>query len=293
MARILSIDPGRKNLGLCVIRADENDRSGMRDAITFWRVVEISTDVAQLKRILDDILKDVAYDVAVIERQPPKNSTMKRFEHLFEMYCSMHGTPVYVIDARHKLTFASRTPHWPGGRPIDAGKDKGSWSYVKRKKIAVAVVTKFLAETDHAAFQELFDKAQKKDDYADALLQAQAYAHTVRYAEADKMAAHVPKVRPFPKPRAPKPGGRVTKANVAFHVQACETVDEIETTLADNVKVRNALTTFFGSPETFLHSRVAYEEKKRRQASKTVPCPSQPPPSTDLKRSLVPSTNAM
>ena len=282
MVRILSIDPGRKNLGLCVIHADA-DRSGMLDTITFWSLIEISTEAAVLKETLDETLRDVEYDIVVVERQPPKNSTMKRFEHLFEMYFAMHGVPVHVVDARHKLTFASHTPHWPGGRPIDAGKDKGSWSYIRRKKISVAVVTKFLDATDarHASFRALFATAHKKDDYADALLQAQAYAHTVRHMEADKMAARTPKIRPFPKPRPPKPGGRLTKANVAFFLQACQTVDEIETTLATNIKARNALTTFFGSPDTFLHSRVVYEEKKRRKTPTPTPCPCPEPPSND------------
>lgn len=276
--RILSVDPGRKNLGLCVIDADDTDRSGMRDLITIWKVIEISTDTAALKQTLDETLRDIEYDVVVIERQPPKNATMKRFEHLFEMYFAMHGVPTHVIDARHKLTFASHTPHWPGERPIVGGKDKGSWSYIRRKKISVAVVTRFLAatETRHATIREVFDKAQKKDDYADAFLQAQAYAHTVRYIDADTLASRTPKIRPFPKPRPLKPGGRVTKANVAFFLQECQTVDDIEATLATNVKVRNALTTFFGSPDTFLQSRVLYEQKKGQRRTKTCPSPEQP-----------------
>lgn len=298
--RVLSVDPGRKNLGFCVINVDDADRSGMHDVIEFWTVIETSTHVVGLKRTLDDLLRDVAYDEVVIERQPPKNSTMKRFEHLFEMYFTTLEKPVTVVDARHKLTFASSTPNWPGGARDESVNGKGSWSYVRRKKISVSTVTTFLEATTerHESFRDVFHRAQKKDDYADALLQAQAYAHTVRYLEAEKMAARaLVKPRPFPKPRPPKPGGRLTKANVVYMVQECHTAEEIESTLAGHVKARNALTTFFGSPHVFLQSRVVYDEKKRQQTQHTAhtgtPCRSPEQPLNDSKKSSDPNTNAM
>lgn len=268
--RILSIDPGRKYLGLCVLDVDAHERTGVNDTIVFWDVCDTPIDVPGLRRKLDAVLDAIAYDEVVIERQPPKNATMKRFEHLFEMYFSMHEKPVYIIDSRHKLTFASKTPFWTGGNVVDG---KGSWSYFRRKKISVGTVTKFLAATmsRHDVFAKAFDRAQKKDDYSDSLLQAQAFAHVVKNTE-NAALEKIIKPRPFPKPRAPKPGEKITKANVVFFLDNCETEEDIEKELAQKTKIRNALTTHFGSSKTFLASRVRYREKNRKaQLSKLEP----------------------
>ena len=267
--RILSVDPGRKNLGMCVLDIDETERNGTMDTILFWNLAETPTEVGGLRSTLDTLLCDVAYDEVVIERQPPKNPAMKRFEHLFEMYFAMHDKPVYVIDSRHKLTFAAKTPFWTGG---DVTGGKGSWSYIKRKKISVGIVTKFLEATKqrNEHFHSMFGRAQKKDDFSDSLLQAQAFAHVVKHIDAEKARADkIIKPRPFPKPRAPKPSAgkpdRLTKANIAYFLQACTTIDDINKELADKKKIRHALTTLFGSPETFLASRIVYTERNERK----------------------------
>lgn len=175
--RVLSVDPGRKNLGLCVLAADLADPTGAHDLIEYWTVREAPADAHGLKRALTDMLDGVAYDEVVIERQPPRNPSMKRLEHLFEMYFAMLNKPVRVFDARNKLAFAMRTPHWAtAGRGV-------VWSnYGHRKKLAVTIVAAFLEASGahNTAFQSMFKTAKKKDDFSDALLQAQAYAHNVQ-----------------------------------------------------------------------------------------------------------------
>jgi hypothetical protein len=262
---VLSIDPGRKNLGLCVLRIDASTRSGVNDEVTFWKVCETPTDIAGVLHVLDTTLQGVEYDETVIERQPPKNSTMKRFEHIFEMYFAMQRKPVCVIDSRHKLTFASKTPYWTGST-VEPG--KGSWNYIKRKKISVSTVARFLEATKdrHQPYHELFAKSQKKDDLSDSLLQAQSYAHVVKHLEADKaLIEKIIKPRPFPKPRAPKLGEKITKANIVYVLQDCETAEEIDQTLGVKTKIRNAFITHFGSPDVFLASRVRYRAKTRKE----------------------------
>jgi hypothetical protein len=158
--RVLSIDPGTKNLALCVLDTD---------VITFWKVCAIPSDVYGVIHVLDTVLHDIEYDETVIERQPPKNRAMKRFEHLFEMYFAMRRKPVHVIDSRQKLACASKTPFWTG--------DKGTLSYYMRKKVSVSTVARFLDATRerHPMYHDFFMASKKKDDLADALLQAQAF----------------------------------------------------------------------------------------------------------------------
>ena len=269
--RILSIDPGRKNLGLCVLDIDVETRTGVNDTVTFWKVVETPVDIAGVLQVLESTLHGVEYDETVIERQPPKNSTMKRFEHIFEMYFAMQHKPVTVIDSRHKLTFASKTPFWTGST-LEPG--KGSWNYIKRKKISVSTVAKFLDATKdrHSVYYDLFHKSQKKDDLSDSLLQAQSFAHVVKHLEADKaLIEKIIKPRPFPKPRAPKTGEKLTKANIVFVLQECETPEDIEKTLGFKTKIRNAFITHFGSADVFLASRVRYLDRVRTKKEKPLP----------------------
>jgi hypothetical protein len=269
--RVLSIDPGRKNLGLCVLDIDVATRTGVNDTVTFWRVCETPTDIAGVIEVLDSALQGVEFDETVIERQPPKNSTMKRFEHIFEMYFAMQRKPVYVIDSRHKLTFATKTPFWTGST-VEPG--KGSWNYIKRKKISVSTVAKFLDATvdRHQSYHDLFAKSQKKDDLSDSLLQAQAFAHVVKHIDADNaLVEKIIKPRPFPKPRAPRPGDKLTKANIVFVLQDCETPEDIQKTLGEKTKIRNAFITHFGSPDVFLTSRVRYLDRVKKKKEKPLP----------------------
>lgn len=161
---ILSVDPGSKNLGLCVLHGD-----GDKEQIILWKVVQIpSSDALRVKDVLDAVLLDVPIDYVVIERQPPA-AAMKRLQILFEMYFVMLGKPMMVMDARAKLKCAMNTPYWPSGYASYT-----SLSYKQRKSVSVEVVTNYLEATRerHGDFVAIFHAASKKDDYADSLLQA-------------------------------------------------------------------------------------------------------------------------
>lgn len=162
---IIAIDPGRKNLALCMI-----DRDGR---IRKWAVLALETSSA---RGLADALTELEFDewtaeadVAVIERQPAKNPSMKAMQHYLEMACTMRGVPTATIDPKLKLTAAQASGWWPD-RPVY------SWGYAERKKLAVETVTNMLhagAQTPESGAQ--FFASKKKDDLADAFLTALAF----------------------------------------------------------------------------------------------------------------------
>lgn len=183
--KVLSVDPGRKNLALCVLETRDAQPNGTEDTILFWLLVETPTQASGLRHALDTALGSVEYDQVVIERQPPRNPGMKRFEHLFEMYFTMQEKPVHIIDARKKLVFASSTPFCKDVVIKERG--KMTLSYSRRKCLSVATVSEFLKHTEsrHRFYKLQFDQAKKKDDYADALLQAQAYAHIKMRGKSD------------------------------------------------------------------------------------------------------------
>lgn len=237
--RVLSIDVGHKNLALCVLLAG-GDPVGRQDAIERWMVIACEPTARgvcdALRNALGDLLGDmrdlpgdlqgdvpgdVREDVSagpqepakpgvltdvVIERQPPRNATMSRLQHYMEMYFAMQGLPVVVQDAKHKLAFAAGTPWWPS-------EDLASWTYHTRKKVAVQTVAAFLGEIPQPP--NAFAQARKKDDYADCLLQAMAYAHHVRPLELAKRQCAPPAVKPRKPTAAQLASGKLPKSCIA------------------------------------------------------------------------------
>ena len=163
---VLSIDVGRKNLGLCVVQPGDDPT---RDRIKHWAVIACEPSPAGIRDALAPLDWALQANEVVIERQPPRNATMSRLQHYLEMYFAMHAKDVVVQDAKHKLAFAASTPWWPA-QPLD------NWTYHTRKKVSVTTAQGFVnATTQDPAVVAGFLAAKKKDDYADSLLQCQAY----------------------------------------------------------------------------------------------------------------------
>lgn len=245
---ILSIDPGRKNLGLCILDPG-TDPTGRDDTITHWAVVETPLDAPGLIDMMRAEVQGKSFGRVVIERQPPKNNGMKKLEHHLEMYFATLGIPVTVVDARMKLLFAETTPHWKG--PAEGVKTIKS--YVRRKKLAIGVVTRYLEDSpQNTECAKLFRAAKKQDDYADSFLQAQALAHHI----SSEKGSPLHKKQKLPKGRAPTtPQARITRP-VAIHlVQDCATHDQFESTFGDNARLKFAFLKYFKDIETFMHLR--------------------------------------
>lgn len=161
---VVGVDPGTKNLALCQL--DETDR------IRNWAVISIDPSPKGIYNGLKKIHFDDWFfegEVVAIERQPSKNPRAQRIQHYLEFFVASHGGDAYVIDPKHKLSFASTTEWWPQREILD-------WNYNQRKKLSVETVTAFLKETGQdSTFVEMFEKSKKKDDLADALLHVLAY----------------------------------------------------------------------------------------------------------------------
>lgn len=194
---VLSIDVGRKNLALCAVEPGDEPAT---DRIVAWSVISCEPTAAGIAGAVDGLATtDARWAVAlgecvdvVIERQPPRNATMSRLQHYLEMYFAMNNKRVIVQDAKHKLAYAASTPWWPAG-------DLESWTYYLRKKLSVQTTTSFLAATNQdPELATAFEGSKKKDDYADSLLQCQAYCHIRRQGT-------LPQQLPHPAPAAKKP----------------------------------------------------------------------------------------
>lgn len=246
MARILSIDVGKKNLAMCCLEPG-SDPHGREDAITHWTVVSTQPTCHALEETMrvagvPEWLGHVRE--VVIERQPGKNTPMVRLQCYLEMYFTMHGKRVTLVDSRHKLHFAASCPFWPGGAPE-------AWTYYERKKLAVQTTRRFLQDVPQPQpVADAFEKSQKKDDLADSLLQGMAYAHYVGPLERARASASAS----VPAPRRPSArqlaSGKLAKSHVVSLVLSSgglESEEALERACDEVKPLRKAIARHFGS----------------------------------------------
>lgn len=184
--RVISVDPGTKNLAVCVLDFDDD---GAQEAsapsqprVVMWTTTALdgpgaSGVVSTVTRLFEAVPAPAAgagtTTEVVIEKQPPKNAKMRTLQNFMEMLWTLRGAGrVYVQDARAKLNWAATTRHWPS-------RDIPEWSYTVRKKLSVEVARSWLSDAA-SEWRDLFEASKKKDDLADALLQALAYVGMAR-----------------------------------------------------------------------------------------------------------------
>jgi hypothetical protein len=164
MARVLSIDIGSANLACCLIDGAKN--------IRVWEVLSIGGTAgsdACAQRVADAFdarfTEFASADLVVIERQSMINGSMRMMQAYVHMYFIMRGKEVRIVATKNAFLGVSN-----GG---------GKAGYRARKKAAVEYALEFVRTgRQQPAAQHLvaaFLAAKKKDDLADALVQALAH----------------------------------------------------------------------------------------------------------------------
>lgn len=153
---VLSFDVGLKNLAYCVLTPECN--------IVNWGVCSLPTvHVKNIVEFLDDMhLFHENIDTVIIEKQPARNVKMRLIESILHVYFVMKNVKkVNTYSSKHKLGALGKTV-------------KGKSNYSLRKKMSVAMTTRFL-DDNKSFWKEIFEKSKKKDDLADSLLQGLSY----------------------------------------------------------------------------------------------------------------------
>lgn len=251
---ILGIDVGCKNIGVCVV--DAADPAAPR--IAQWAVWSAEGSWAPevhaclAAHATDEFLEGVTR--VVVERQPSKNPTMVRIQHYVEYYfVGVRGLPVAMQDPKHKLLHAARTPWFP---PADEATDGGEWTYARRKKLSVQTAAACVAATQQApAITAAFDASKKKDDLADALWHALAYAARTtprpdtptvkKTAVVKRVIARAPNARQ-------RSTGQLSPSNVLHLLKECATLGDIRAALKADPPLARCLKKHFQSPAAFL-----------------------------------------
>ena len=165
--RLLSFDVGIKNLAFCIYNNDNIQ-------IECWDVKEIPTDIEKMIYCIDELFPSSileSIDTVVIEKQPGRNSKMKRIEIILNTYFVMRKiSKVVIYNAKHKLGNTGKL-------------FKGKTNYSQRKKLSVEKCKQFLTEYDKTIELKKLLSSKKKDDLADCLLQILAYINHQFYVD--------------------------------------------------------------------------------------------------------------
>ena len=201
--RWVSIDVGTKNLAYCTL-----DVFGANEAVVIrdWNVVSLmdashtaeAADEGErkpkrgpskpslieigvcLKRRFDGLgMNRAGIDGVIIENQiAPIASNMKSLQCMIMQYFVMNSVEnVHFIPATAKLKHAIEASRSVLGETNDASSKKTRPGYKERKKIGVDLCRRALKllEKDEGHWSVFFEKHRKKDDLADAYIQALAF----------------------------------------------------------------------------------------------------------------------
>jgi hypothetical protein len=159
--RVLGIDPGLHNCGVCVYETTTQH-------IQAWEVIDTDPSsakgmTASLDEALDRVLRMGDIDGVAVERQPPKNAQMLKCMYYIESYAAYRFPKAWYVtitpQKRHALTR-------PGGVPVPS-------TYAARKKRSIEYVVAWLASTDNnSEAQKILAAHAKKDDLCEAFLVA-------------------------------------------------------------------------------------------------------------------------
>jgi hypothetical protein len=161
---ILSFDIGLKNMAYCIISADSTLHS---HEIVEWSLVTLeSTTIYTLADSIistcERLFSGKCFTDILIENQPcMKAPTMKSIQMIIFTYMRIHfkDANIYMCSAANKLK-------------VSKNKIGGKLTYTEKKKRAVEVTKEYI---QGAPFEQFFSSCKKRDDLADAYLQAVYY----------------------------------------------------------------------------------------------------------------------
>jgi len=146
--RIVGIDPGVKNLGVCVV--DVTDPVGETHAVTFIGTIDV-TEFTKGIRCMDPYFETA--DLVAIESQPGTNRNVTKIMHFVELYARLKSKAAVVFIApRTRLAFVRRHTSLETS------------SYKERKLASIEVARSLMRDATE------FDRLKKQDDPAEAFL---------------------------------------------------------------------------------------------------------------------------
>ena len=198
--RVLSIDPGRRHCAVCLLDAGADPRAE-DDRVLAWMLVEINS--SKVPDVIESVRGIVAGlpsrpDLVLIEQQVGSNHVMCRVENTMHAFFLMSGAQVAIVCPKRKYAYLAKAGLYKGGFP--GGQPGAKLSPYHRKRITALAIEEWVrggavvgapAGRDEALLRYYMDH-KKRDDLADALLQAFEHVHWSALLAADRETAPPP-----------------------------------------------------------------------------------------------------
>lgn len=177
MIKILSLDPGIKNLSYCYLSVEDD-----KVEILEWKnicVTEANCKTINFEILIDQLLEalTVHFDdsfeanVVLIENQPLKNNKMKSVSIAIYTYFNMLKMQFGNIE---KVQFIKATEKLKCKKYQELPEIMGKSTYKDRKKSSIQLCRLYLKDISQEKLQ-WFDKLKKRDDASDVLCQSIYY----------------------------------------------------------------------------------------------------------------------
>lgn len=183
---VLSIDPGTRHCAVCVLDVGD-DCFGRDDRLIVWYVTDIGgSTVPQVLTAMRGVLGCLAAggggslpSIVVLEKQVGSNHTMCRIEHAIHAFFVTMGIEVVLVDPKRKYAYLEKSGLYTGGFPSGRVGDK--LSPFHRKRITALAIEEWIKSSKapdlEGSLLEFYRSNKKRDDLADAVLQALEHCH--------------------------------------------------------------------------------------------------------------------
>ena len=186
--RVASFDVGLKNMSTCVVDFHNNEF-----VIRKW--ANISLKGKNISDFTNETIEKLrthnfgCLDYVLIEQQINRNTQMKVISHIIQSFfiCEVKipSNRVLFVSPKKRLDITSLMH----GTVVKTVKNElgleNVYSRSEFKKISVAIASKYLESERHAWWRDFFNSQEKKDDYADSLIQAIAWNSSCSVTDLD------------------------------------------------------------------------------------------------------------
>ena len=176
--RVASFDVGLRNMSMCLVDFNNNDfsiRKWTNLSLKGKNIADYTNETIEKLRIHNF----GCLDYVLIEQQINRNTQMKVISHIIQSFfiCEVKLPANRIIFVSPKKRIENTSLQH--GTIVQSVKNElGLQNVYTRnefKKISVAIASKYLLSEKHAYWREYFKAQEKKDDYADSLVQAIAW----------------------------------------------------------------------------------------------------------------------
>ena len=186
--RVASFDVGLKNMSMCIVDFNNNEfviRKWANISLKGKNISDFTNETIEKLRVHNF----GCLDYVLIEQQINRNTQMKVISHIIQSFficeVKLPANRVIFVSPKKRLDNTS-LQH---GTVVQTVKNElGLQNVFTRsefKKISVAIATKYLLNEKNGYWKEFFDAQDKKDDYADSLVQAIAWKSSCSVMDLD------------------------------------------------------------------------------------------------------------